>query len=627
MTNAAHRAADRATSAQPPLNDRSTTHRDRLTARALALAAFLLLLFSQQTTGFVRDESIYFHAGEQYARWYRLLFSQPGVALDDAMIRRHFDGFENNFEHPALMKTLFGASHALFFERLRLVRPATAHRLPALLLAACIPALLFLFGARVFDRRVGVFAAVSFFAVPRQLFNAELAAFDMPVAAMWLATAWAYLRSADTERGYLWVGLLFGLSLATKHNAVFLGLLLCGIAAWRGWSIAESSVVARPFALLFIGAHAAAAVLMGIVVLSLGPRFIERFTMLSPHALIIVALLGASIFALRQLQLRSPEVFRALAPITAIVFLGPLVFYAHWPLLWHAPLERALRYYQFHATHNHYAWMYLGALLREPPFPLSYVLVKTALTVPTSLFVPMLTGTLAMVARVLAAALERTRSLVRAPSFGESFVLIHALTSVALISHPNVPHFGGVKHWLPSMPFLALLGAQAVVRASDLLSEWSVLGRMRRWVPLALGALVILPAAIATARIHPYGTSAYSELAGGLPGAASLGMQRQFWSNNVTGVLPWINANAPRAARVWLHEVTGLAFRQYQQNGMLRADLVPVFTAADADLAAYQYHQEFREQEYGIWQQFGTRTPEMGLYADETPQVIVYRRP
>jgi len=30
----------------------------------------------------------------------------------------------------------------------------------------------------------------------------------------------------------------------------------------------------------------------------------------------------------------------------------------------------------------------------------------------------------------------------------------------------------------------------------------------------------------------------YGELAGGTPGAATLGMQRQYWSNNVTGVLP-----------------------------------------------------------------------------------------
>jgi hypothetical protein len=139
-------------------------------------------------------------------------------------------------------------------------------------------------------------------------------------------------------------------------------------------------------------------------------------------------------------------------------------------------------------------------------------------------------------------------------------------------------------------------------------------------------ALLLTPAALATAHVHPYGTAAYGELAGGIPGAATLGMQRQFWSNNVSGVLPWINDHAPPGARIWLHEVTDLAFRDYQRNGMLRADLQPAGGPEDAQLAAYQYHQEFREQEMRIWQAFGTRKPSYGLYLDETPQIVVYQR-
>jgi hypothetical protein len=103
-------------------------------------------------------------------------------------------------------------------------------------------------------------------------------------------------------------------------------------------------------------------------------------------------------------------------------------------------------------------------------------------------------------------------------------------------------------------------------------------------------------------------------------------MQRQFWSNNVTGVLPWLNQHAPPGARVWLHEVTGLAFREYQENGILRADLQPANGPADAQIALYQYHQEFREHEMNIWQAFGTTRPVTGLYLDETPQIVVYQR-
>ncbi|HZH75677.1 MAG TPA: hypothetical protein VEY88_06560 [Archangium sp.] len=202
------------------------------------------------------------------------------------------------------------------------------------------------------------------------------------------------------------------------------------------------------------------------------------------------------------------------------------------------------------------------------------------------------------------------------------------MASILIISHPEVPHFGGVKHWLPSMPFLAILAGVAVTRGCEALVE-----RLRtRWPGLSLAvvaapvfALLMLPALLGLVRVFPYGTSFYSELAGGVPGAASLGMQRQFWSSNVTAVLPWINQHAPRNGRVFLHEVNGLSFRDYQRNGMLRSDLQQA-GAFDADIAAYQYHQEFREHEFNVWESFGTRTPATGLYLDETPQVVVYQR-
>ncbi len=133
-------------------------------------------------------------------------------------------------------------------------------------------------------------------------------------------------------------------------------------------------------------------------------------------------------------------------------------------------------------------------------------------------------------------------------------------------------------------------------------------------------------ALIATVRVYPYGTSFYSELAGGLPGGATLGMQRQFWANNVTGVLGWLNENARPGERVYLHECHGGQVRDYQRNGMLRSDLQFVGDPFSADIVAEQYHQEFREQEFNVWQAFGTQKPVTGLYVDETPQIIVYRR-
>ncbi|EPX63005.1 putative integral membrane protein [Cystobacter fuscus DSM 2262] len=606
---------------------RAATREERWLALALWVLAFAALWASEAAVGFTRDESFYFHAAEAYSRWFQQLLHAPSQALTDAAIVRAWD---YNHEHPALMKTLFGLSHLLFHDTLGWLRSATAFRLPAFALAALVPALTFLLGSAVFSRAAGLFAALSFLLVPRQYFNAELACFDMPIAAMWLLVVYAFWRALEDRDWGVLCGVFFGLAVCTKHNALFLPFCLAPFALWRAWRTSEGHPAARLGMQRVLLLFAAVAGLYALLVLSLGPEgFQRKFFLLSPHTLLFVVLAVGSLGMLHFLNEEHPATALALLPLATMAVFGPVIFYLHWPYLWHAPVDRTAWYLVFHATHNHYAWFYLGTLMREPPFPWDYVVVKTALTVPTSLFVPMVTGLGVLAARGLFGLFARTREWVRPLSLAEVLVGVNALASILIISPPNVPHFGGVKHWLPSMPFLGLLAGVAVARGCEALTGWL----RERWprVPLAAVAapvftLLMLPALLALVRVFPYGTSYYSELAGGVPGAASLGMQRQFWSSNVTAVLPWINAHAPRDGRVFLHEVTGFAFQDYQREGLLRADLRPA-GIGDSDVAAYQYHQEFREHEFALWQAYGTRTPATGLYLDETPQIIVYQRP
>jgi len=373
----------------------------------------------------------------------------------------------------------------------------------------------------------------------------------------------------------------------------------------------------------------AAAVYAALLLVVLGREGLVRtWAVLSPQTFGVLALVAALAALAWQIARTDRAAFVPLAPLVAMGLLGPVVFYVHWPWVWYHPVDRLAWYFDFHATHVHYAWTYFGEVLRAPPFPLTYVFIVTALTLPVSLLGPMTVGLVRTWLRNLGDLLPALARRFGRGGSTEWLLGVNALFSIVLISFPDVPHFGGVKHWLPSMPFLALLGAREVDRAVAALP--GALGLPERRVnalAVGLGALLLLPGLTATAHVHPYGTSAYGELAGGIPGAASLGLQRQYWSNNVTGVLPWINANARPGERVWLHEVNGLSFRDYQRNGMLRVDVVPAGGPEDADLAAVQYHQEFREQEVLVWQAFGTAVPLTGLYLDETPQVIVYRRP
>jgi hypothetical protein len=296
------------------------------------------------------------------------------------------------------------------------------------------------------------------------------------------------------------------------------------------------------------------------------------------------------------------------------LLLGPAVLFVTWPLLWHEPLRHLSEWIAFHTHHVHYAWYYLGRELRAPPFPIFYPLVLLALVLP----LPQVALFAAAGVRLLWDFAHRAISPLRLLELG--------LAGAAILPFMirTTPIFGGIKHWLAFIALLAPEAAHLLVRSVELAmtAGWR---RAPAFVLAAAAALV--PGLWQIVHVHPYGTSAYGELAGGIPGAASLGLQRQYWSNNVTGVLPWLNAHAPRGARVFFHEVNYQSYRAYQQAGMLREDIQYAFGPADAQYAALQWHREFRDREPETWNAFGTRFPATGLYLDETPQVIVYARP
>jgi hypothetical protein len=308
------------------------------------------------------------------------------------------------------------------------------------------------------------------------------------------------------------------------------------------------------------------------------------------------------------LLLPRPARARALRALPFLL-LSPLVLFAAWPLLWHEPLRHLREWISFHLHHVHYAWEYLGRELRAPPFPIEYPLVVDALALPIT--------TVALYALALASLLTGfARRRLDPARLLELGVAGAARQPVQLRS---TPHVGGLKHWLA---FLALLAPEA----ASILTRIAERSGVRRALPLAAAA-ALLPGLWQIVHVHPYGTSAYGELAGDLSGAASLGMQRQYWSNNVTGVLPWLNANCPPGARVFFHEVNFESYRAYLQSGQLRKDILYASGPGDAQYAALQWHREFRDREPETWNAFGTRRPSFGLYLDETPQVVVYARP
>ena len=506
--------------------------------RALGFCTAAAMALTQSGVGFVRDEGYYFTAAQSYEAWLQLLVHAPFQAI--AQTERYWS---YNYEHPGLTKLCFAASHLVFTTWLRLLPDALAWRLPAFLFAGLLSYWLCVLGSSR-SRAAGVLAPLLFWCAERTFFHGHLACFDIPICALWAGVGVAWLRAIEERppafgfRPQAWFALVYGISLAVKHNA---------------WVLPPVLLV---------------------------------------HALLI------------------PQRRRALLTLPWML-LSPLVLFAAWPLLWHEPVRHLAEWIAFHRHHVHYAWWYFGQVLRAPPFPLAYPLVVDALALP-----------LPLVALLAAAGISLLVDFARRRLSAQRLLEL-GLAGAALFPFllTTTPIFGGIKHWLAFVALLTPEAAALLVRAVEL-SPWP------RSRALALGAAAaLLPGLWQIAHLHPYGTSAYGELAGDVPGAASLGMQRQYWSNNVTAVLPWLNAHCPPDARVYFHEVNVESYKTYILSGMLRPDIRYAPGPEGSDYVALQWHREFRDREPETWNAFGTRRPATGLYLDEVPQVVVYARP
>jgi len=589
-----------------------TTRADRLLAAGLA-AAYFVLLAATLDIGFPRDESFYFHAGEQYSRWFDRLIAAPGEAFTKAAVD---EDFAYNPEHPALPKILFGLSWRLFgdmhdptaepwsrawYDRgqpprpiLGLLSESTAMRLPALLIASLLVASIYLFGARFLNRRVGLVGALAYALMPHAFWHAHLACFDVPVAALWFLTTYCFFR-AERGGGWRWAlltGLAFGLTLSTKHNGWFL-LPTLGLYALlvrlRGFGLRRAPAADG-------GGHGE------------GPG--------------------------RAVDLRLPGVPLALL---AMVLVGPLVLYALWPKLWFDPLGHFAWYVKRHAQHEYYWAYYFGTLYTHPPFPAAFPWVMSLMTIPG----PTLLLAFAGLGRIVRAGVARACRRVAAARASLPpgapgvllFLVVNAVVPFLVIGNTRTPIFGGTKHWLPAMPYVALvagLGFELVLAAIARLGAFvpRLGGRAARAALLGTAALAfVAPAAFDTLHGHTNGSTYYSSLFGGFGAMGRHGMQREFWGNTAFSALPWLNENAPEGARVDFHDTTSEAVRMYKRDGLLRRDIRPVWDWGRADLFLFHWHKEFLDLEADVKEGFGVTLPVYVVAQDGVPLLNVYERP
>jgi len=529
----------------------SARNPDRWIAAALAVASICLVRLTSLPIGFVRDEGYYFKAALQYVGWYRAIANgELGLleALGTPAIDQYF-GY--NPQHPALVKILQGFSWWIWHEILGIGSNAEALRLPGALFTAVCVASTFLLGRRLFSRPVGLFAALAWLFMPRNFVHEHLAAFDVPITAMTVLVVYLYARAGDSKRRATAVAIAFGLTMATKHNSLFIPPLLIlhwlATTAWR-------------------------------------PEPGRYFRFVRPA--------------------------RVPPALVRMLWLGPLVFVAHWPWLWHKTFLRIGRYYGYHFLHHeHYPIAYWGELLRDPPFPVGFAFGMTLVTMPLPLLGLMVWG--------LALAVRDGFFRVDLEPRSHAWLLgLFALFPMFVISLPSTPIFGGVKHWMPATPFLAILAGRALEHGIELLRP--LMGPMVRSARVfyAVAPLFLATAVIGIIRTHPHGLSYYNELVGGARGAAMVGMQRHFWGEAVKPLLSEINTRTPSGGSVMFNRSNLEDFAMYRRDGLVRQDIENSKRVAEGDGVIVFHQWEHEHILYTRWNEMPDRRPVQGVYLE-----------
>ncbi|HEU5088591.1 MAG TPA: glycosyltransferase family 39 protein [Roseiflexaceae bacterium] len=238
--------------------------------------------------------------------------------------------------------------------------------------------------------------------------------------------------------------------------------------------------------------------------------------------------------------------------LAVMSLLGPLVFVALWPWLYHATTARLADYLLF-LTSKHWEipqW-YFGANYMPPPWHFPFVMF--VLVVPFTSLVCALLGV--------------TRAW-RQPRAGHPIALwlLAALAPLGSLTTGKSMVYDNERLFMASFPYVAMLAGCGLTWALGMLQT-------RRLFVSAAITVAFLPQLANAAMVYPHLLSYYSETVGGLPGARRLGMESTYWCETYAEALHYVNANARPGAVVWVEGWSHDVLIWYQQHGQLRPDL------------------------------------------------------
>lgn len=194
----------------------------------LFLTSFIMVAVTSRDYGVAWDEPAYFHASDLHIEWLvefgqNLLRAELGKSVQDENIKKawHWDPY--HVPHPPFSRIVSGIMKALFGSY---VDKFVAYRLGPALFFALLVVGMYSWMADLFNYATGLFSAVALIAIPNLFGFAHIAVTDMPLATMWFFTAYCFWKGLTSWKWSIMLGVVWGLTLATKFPALLIPIPL-----------------------------------------------------------------------------------------------------------------------------------------------------------------------------------------------------------------------------------------------------------------------------------------------------------------------------------------------------------------------------------------------------------------
>lgn len=300
-----------------------------------------------------------------------------------------------------------------------------------------------------------------------------------------------------------------------------------------------------------------------------------------------------------------------------IFIIPPIMLILLWPWLWQDTISRVLGFVFFHRYHPGVFTYYLGK--QWPIQPWHYPFVMTFVTLPPLIFFLFLIGFL---------------RIIFDPDKTKIFILFNALFPLILISLPSVPKYDGVRLFLPAFSFISMIAGMGVrqilliikstpsPRPSPHQNGERRAGRIAMFIFIILFAFTVYSSII---KIHPYQSSYYSELIGGVEGAVRKGFELDYWGNAYIGALPWMNQHAQSTFWVYMADIEPIVlwgFDLYKKDGLLK-ESVKFGHKNNSDYLLLLIRQGFFDEE--MWNFYKHKQPVFSVKLGQTNLVNIYK--